>query len=84
MKPVVFPECNQRLKAPMGVSNVEDMFTFANGSVVVSQWKPSLKERLSILIFGKVWLSVIGRTQPPVAIEGVKEFFVTEKSDNAN
>ena len=73
MKPVDFPESNKTLTRP--ASDVEkkvgDLRVFNDGLHCVSLWKPTWKERLSILVFGRVWLDLLsGKTQTPVAISG--------------
>lgn len=55
---------------------------FNDGRQSVSLWKPTLKERISILIFGRVWLGVIGGiNHPPVWLWGTKEFFVEKANE---
>jgi hypothetical protein len=75
MKPIRFMEANKDLLKPEGMSDLDcgSLPVFTDGRYCISCWKPNLKERLSIFIFGKVWLWVMsGVTQPPVAIEGKK------------
>ena len=78
MKPIKFPQANKTLTAPQGMTEEEcgALPVFSNGGQCVSCWQPTLKERLFILIFGKVWLWVwSGYTQPPVALEGKRTIF---------
>ncbi len=43
--------------------------------VVVSCWEPSFRERLSVLLFGRVWLTFYGEHQPPAGIDAVRNIF---------
>lgn len=71
MKAVGFPEANKTLEKPVSMTD-EECGPLRVWNVVdqcISCWRPSFKERLSMLFFGKVWLSVYsGETQPPVVI----------------
>jgi hypothetical protein len=81
MKPVSFPQSNKTLLPPesMSADECETLPVFSNDKYCISCWRPSLKERLSILIFGKVWLWVMSKyTQPPVAIDGARTVFLKE------
>ena len=78
MEPRSFPEANKELQKPEGWTDEEcgPLPVFNDGMQSISCWRPSWRERLSILFFGKVWLWVIaGKTQPPVSIEGRKTVF---------
>ena len=78
MEPSAFPEATKVLKAPadMGEHECGSLPVWSDGHICTSLWKPSLQERLSILFFGNVWLSIFsGQTQPPVAIVGRKNLF---------
>jgi len=33
---------------------------------ILSCWEMGWKERLNALLFGKIWLCILGNTQPPV------------------
>lgn len=80
MEPVKFAESNKTLKAPQGMTeeDVLDLHVYTDGDSCISCWKPTLRERLSILIFGRVWLSVyFGSTQPPVSVWAARRAFLT-------
>ena len=63
MRPVNFKESNFILHKPSSMTDKEC-------------GKPTFRERLSILFFGKIWLSVFtGKTQPPVWLMGKKTIF---------
>ncbi len=80
MRPQKFAEQTIELKKPASMADDEcgPLPIFCDGEQCVSCWRPSLRERLSILFFGRVWLCVMsGRTQPPVWIAGRRELFET-------
>ena len=66
MKPIDFKERNVML---LGKGVVKNLPAYRDGSCIRSRWEMSLKERLSALLFGKVWLRVRAiKTQPAVSI----------------
>ena len=80
MEPINFPQVNITFTKPVGWTDEEcgplPSYRSEEENLSVSLWKPTWKERFSILFFGKVWLGVIGNSQPPVWIWGTKEYFV--------
>ncbi len=73
-----FPESNKTLGKPASMTDEEckSLPVWSNGKQCISCWKPSFKERISILLFGKVWVSVLsGKTQPPISIWAEKNTF---------
>lgn len=77
MKPIDFPQSTKVLQRPGTLSDSEcgALPVWNDGKQCVSCWKPSIKERLNILLGGKVWLGVIsGKTQPPVFVAGERVF----------
>jgi hypothetical protein len=73
MKPINFKEANKILLRPESMTDAEcgALHVYTEGKYCLSCWRPSLREKLSILLFGKVWLWVMsGATQPPVTLEG--------------
>jgi hypothetical protein len=81
MKAVKFKESNFVLKSPDGLEDDVydlDVWKGETGGLpeFISKWRPSFRERLSILFFGSVWLRVMSRTtSPPVLIQGAKTVF---------
>jgi hypothetical protein len=82
MKPIGFPESNKTLQ-PSGqtysenVKAVKPLPIWSDGEQCVSCWRPSWRERLAILIYGRVWIAALtGHTQPPIYIEGSRTYFV--------
>ena len=82
MEPIDFEESTSTLLGgPAEKYNTQrsvlDLLVWKDGKEIVSLWKPTPKERLSILIFGKVWLRVSApKTHPPVCIQGRKTIFI--------
>ncbi len=78
MTTIDFPEKTDTLQKPPSMTDEEcsPLLVFRDGTQCISCWRPSWRERLSILLFGRVWLYVVsGRTQPPVALEGKRAIF---------
>ena len=72
MTPSDFEEKTLDLQAPEGMDNCDPLPVFwdAPKQTLISLWRPSLLERISIALFGRVWLGVIGSSHPPVWIAG--------------
>ena len=76
MEPIIFNDTNQVFKRHafrpltlIGKKEIKDLPAYTDGQFCVSYWQMSLRERLSALLFGRVWLSVFsGNTQPPVSL----------------
>jgi hypothetical protein len=82
MKPLPFKEKTKTLSKPdsMADEQCSSLDVYCDGEQCISCWRPSWKERLSILLFGKVWLSVLfGETQPPVWITGERTPFTSQR-----
>lgn len=78
MEPMRFEQANKTLLAPQGMTEAEcgSLPVFSDGKECVSLWKMTWRERLSVLLFGKIWLFVYsGQTQPPVAFVVAKDIF---------
>lgn len=83
MKPIKFKEANKKLLKPKNMTDEErgDLWVYTDGEQCLSCWKMTLKQRISALIYGRVWLSVLsGKSQPPVWIDSTKTVFITEKN----
>jgi hypothetical protein len=87
MKPSDFKYSNRCL-SPSGttysdnVTDVESLHVWTDGEQCLSMWRPSWRERLSILIFGRVWLALLsGQTQPPALVVGCKEYLTDDGDD---
>ena len=81
MKPIKFKEVNCNLEKPQNMTDEEclSLAVYTDGEQCISCWKMSFKQRISALIHGKVWLSVLsGQTQPPVWLDCTKTIFERE------
>ena len=81
MKPTVFEHSNKTLQ-PSGktysdnVCSVEPLSIWTDGEQCVSCWRMTWRERLSALIFGRVWIAALsGQTQPPIYAEAARSYF---------
>jgi len=73
MRPMEFKQSNVTLT---GKGEIKDLPAFRDGEHIISCWKMSLREKLSALLFGKVWLIVkSNKTQPPVKIHCERKGF---------
>jgi hypothetical protein len=82
MIPTAFPEQNKTLTKPQGMTDEQcgSLPVYNDGEQSISCWQMSLRERLSALWHGKIWLQVYaGRTQPPVSLTAAESIF-TERS----
>jgi len=78
MQPVEFKQANKNLLKPENMTDeeCESLPVFNDGKVCISLWQMTWKERISALLFGKIWLFVnSGHTQPPVALMAEREIF---------
>lgn len=81
MTPIKFRQANRNLLKPDSMTDEEcsSLWVYTDGAKCISCWKLGLKERLSALIFGKVWLAVLsGKRQPPVWLDCTKSVFEEE------
>jgi hypothetical protein len=69
---VGFEGANVVFRAPQGMSQDEcyDLQSFSDGQQVISCWRLTEEELSEIARTGVVWLSVMGRTLPPVSVSG--------------
>lgn len=79
MYPVEFQEMNRVLGSES--EEFDSLPVFTDGRECISCWQMSWKERLSALLFGKVWLSVkTGDTQPPCYLQVGDTMFESESN----
>lgn len=79
MRPAEFGEQNTILGRPPNMTDEECAFlpVWTDARQCVSLWRASWRERLSFLLFGKLWLTVLcGYSHPPVAMNVTKKFFL--------
>lgn len=81
MKPSEHRFANMTLNAPTGQEDeIGSLAVYSDGEQCISCWQMSWRERLSALLFGRVWLSVLsGRTQPPVWLWATREALKYER-----
>ena len=78
MKPSNFDEANVVLEKPEVWTDEQcgPLPIFRDDGQCISLWRMSLRERLSALIFGKVWVWVYsGVTQPPISLSAERHIF---------
>jgi hypothetical protein len=74
VKPTLFPESNGTLgggpAAKYGTEDdVVDLPVHRDGQQIISCWRLSWRERVQLLVTGRVWLLVFsGSTHPPVSV----------------
>jgi hypothetical protein len=85
MKPVSFKYQNN-LVVPSGkqypdyVTKVSSVPVYTDGVQCVTRWKLSILERIQVLFFGHLWLSLLsGETQPPACITSEREYLKESK-----
>ena len=66
MEPQSFLDANTTLIGP----EVEDLPAYAGDGYFITRWRPSLRERLSVFLFGNVWVALLGAKHPPIAVAG--------------
>lgn len=84
MKAKDFKNANKTLLKPKNMTDDEcsALRIWTDKEKCVSCWEMSWKERISALIYGKIWLYVLsGSTQPPVALLCERDVF-NLKGDN--
>jgi hypothetical protein len=81
LKPIEFKESNKVLTKPQNMDEeCGDLHVFNDGKQSISCWRLSFKQRISALLFGRIWLSVFGGiTQPPVWIDCSKTVFIDKE-----
>jgi len=83
IKPIKTPESNATLTGGDGTSTLPIIRTDnePGEDLVISCWRGNLWDRLSFLLFGKLWLVVLSSTHPPLLIEVGRNYDVMR--DNA-
>ena len=88
MEPIDFAERTVMLQRPAGMTEEEcgtlPIYRDLKAGCCISCWRPSIRERLSFLFFGRLWIRVYsGVTQPPIAMSAERSIFVREKEDRS-
>ena len=87
LKAIKFKEANKNLLKPSDMTDDEcsSLWVYSDGRECISCWKLSFAQRISALLFGKIWLSVLsGKTQPPVWVGCGKTMFIKPKRREKN
>lgn len=66
IEPIAFSQANGKLT---GNADTKDLPVCRTDNIVVSCWHVSFWKRFKILVTGKLWLVVKGKTQPPLWID---------------
>ena len=82
MNPVIFEGSNKTLQ-PTGevtysdsVVGISPLPIWTDGEQCVSCWSMSWRERLSAVVFGRVWVAALtGQIQPPMCVLAEKNYF---------
>jgi hypothetical protein len=89
-EPISFDESNDVLNPPHGWTSeqcevVSICRAVASGGIplIISCWKLSREELDELSKTGRVWLTVVGTSMPPVILSGIKPNF-TESEDAAD
>jgi len=74
--PVDFPQANRTFTKPRNMTDAEcaPLRVHDTGGGLISCWRPTWRERLSILFRGRVWLWIVAQRQPPVALTARSPF----------
>jgi hypothetical protein len=84
MEPTDFEQPSTKLRAPEGheasvlalpIYRYVETHDGTEVPIVVSCWRATWRERLSVLLFGRVWLRVWGQTHPPIALDATQTIF---------
>ena len=84
MTPRTFPEAEDTLTAPSDMTEADcgplDVYRDEVNHRTISCWRPSWRERLAMLVYGRVWVYVHagGSTQPPIALSAARTVFVPQ------
>ncbi len=70
MKPINFKQENTLFKTPsnMTTDQCDNLPAYVNDVNIISCWHLTLKERITLLFMGKLWLNILSKTMPPVSI----------------
>jgi len=78
MKPRPFKEMNKILTTPLDKPEPEcgDLPAYVSGDQVISCWRLGFWDKMNAVIFGKIWLGVLGKkSQPPVRLDCCRTIF---------
>ena len=67
MKPITFEDANTVV---LGGNETGNLPAYTDNRIFITRWRASFRERLSILLFGNVWVALLCSKHPPIAIAG--------------
>lgn len=75
MTPVPFAQVNE-WSDPAGAKDVEPLpyYKSDTGPISISCWKANWRERLTMLLTGRVWVCMPDKIQPPLTVRGRNPF----------
>lgn len=79
MIPQRFAEANTVMRAPKGMEDeCSDIHAYRDGTYVLTAWRPPPEELVKINLGEPVYLTVVGKTMPPVAVSANRPFVDVE------
>lgn len=80
LKPVKFKEANRELLPAAKAPNHKGIYVFTDGEQCISRWKLTLRQRLCVLIYGRIWLGIkSGESMPGAWMDCGRTCFVRVK-----
>lgn len=80
LKPVNFKEATDLLVPAVKGPNHKELHVFTDGEQCISCWKLTLRQRLCVLIYGRMWLGIrSGYSMPGVWLDCGRTCFVKKK-----
>ena len=85
MKAIKFNEANTLFRKPDNMSDEEcsSLPAYKDEKEIISVWQMSVKERIKVLLTGKIWFSVLLPFQPPICLS-TNTFFIKPKKGKKN
>jgi len=80
---VDFIQSNVILCRPESMTEEEcnDLPAWQGDNMIVTCWRPTLREWLSLIFFRRIWVIVRGNFHPPIALRGRRTTFGKKASD---
>lgn len=80
LKPVPFKEANRELHPLFATPNRKSIRVYSDGEACISCWHLTFLQRLSVLVFGRIWLSIkSGQSMPGTWLSCGRTCFVKPK-----
>ena len=87
MNPATFEHHTKVLMRPAEMTDEEcgPLPVYCDGEQCISLWRLSWRERISALVFGRVWLQVLsGNSQPPVTLRAERTIFEVDSAQKTD